>query len=292
MVTLYNFGSLRGQVTFGGVAQFLTANCRCTPATRQVPILQRHFHFNTMGFYVQDDWRVTPRLTLNLGMRYEPTTTYDRNQWNLSEHTKLSDRCNLRRSGRRSGIRRSGTSARGSGLPGMSLETGVRRFGVVLRCSMTWRHLGAAVTTATYNHARRSIKPLWSRSGTFTIPTVIPPGTLSTCFAGRCITQRSLTDLHVQPDGGAAVARFDGLDGGLCRITRYQSPARQGRQSGRSQRHPFGWICVKPPGGYDHQYGKQIDGQATSCYLATGPQRRNPNWAQVTYYPGRRGFHL
>ena len=24
-----------------------------------------------MGWYFQDDWRVTPRLTLNLGVRYE-----------------------------------------------------------------------------------------------------------------------------------------------------------------------------------------------------------------------------
>ncbi len=29
------------------------------------------------GFYMQDDWKVTPRLTLNLGLRYEWSTPYD-----------------------------------------------------------------------------------------------------------------------------------------------------------------------------------------------------------------------
>ena len=31
----------------------------------------RDFMFKTYGFYVQDDWRATPRLTVNLGLRYE-----------------------------------------------------------------------------------------------------------------------------------------------------------------------------------------------------------------------------
>jgi hypothetical protein len=31
----------------------------------------RFFRYNTFGFYAQDDWRITPRLTLNLGLRYE-----------------------------------------------------------------------------------------------------------------------------------------------------------------------------------------------------------------------------
>jgi hypothetical protein len=31
-------------------------------------------HFNTLGFYVQDDFKVNPKLTLNLGFRYEPNT--------------------------------------------------------------------------------------------------------------------------------------------------------------------------------------------------------------------------
>jgi len=37
--------------------------------------LERDFHFKTMGFYVQDDYRWKPRVTLNLGLRYEFMTT-------------------------------------------------------------------------------------------------------------------------------------------------------------------------------------------------------------------------
>jgi len=38
-------------------------------------ITDRTFNWYTLGFYAQDDWRVTPRLTLNLGLRYEFNTT-------------------------------------------------------------------------------------------------------------------------------------------------------------------------------------------------------------------------
>ena len=33
--------------------------------------INRFFRYNTFGFYAQDDWRVTSRLTFNLGLRYE-----------------------------------------------------------------------------------------------------------------------------------------------------------------------------------------------------------------------------
>ena len=46
----------------------------CTGPTSP-PVLDRTYRWETYGFYVQDDWKATPRLTLNLGLRYEFNTT-------------------------------------------------------------------------------------------------------------------------------------------------------------------------------------------------------------------------
>jgi outer membrane receptor protein involved in Fe transport len=35
----------------------------------------RYFRFNTLGFYVQDDYHITPRFIVNMGLRYEFMTT-------------------------------------------------------------------------------------------------------------------------------------------------------------------------------------------------------------------------
>ena len=43
-------------------------------------ILDRTYHFTTLGFYAQDDLRLTPRFTLNLGLRYEFHTEYQDQQ--------------------------------------------------------------------------------------------------------------------------------------------------------------------------------------------------------------------
>jgi hypothetical protein len=37
--------------------------------------ISRYFVFNTLGFYAQDDYRITTRLTVNMGLRYEFMTT-------------------------------------------------------------------------------------------------------------------------------------------------------------------------------------------------------------------------
>ncbi len=77
--------NLRGATTFGSLAGFLagtyTAATFITPGSDTL----REPRFYTMGVYIQDDWRANPRLTLNLGLRYEPASVpYDRHGANWS----------------------------------------------------------------------------------------------------------------------------------------------------------------------------------------------------------------
>jgi hypothetical protein len=46
-----------------------------TAATLQVGTVPRSFRYHQFAGYVQDDWRILPRLTLNLGLRYEYMST-------------------------------------------------------------------------------------------------------------------------------------------------------------------------------------------------------------------------
>src|SRR5437879_13713667 len=61
---------------FSNLTQFLLGN------PRQLSILapnaastDRNYRWYTFGFYLQDDWRATARLNLNIGLRYEFNTT-------------------------------------------------------------------------------------------------------------------------------------------------------------------------------------------------------------------------
>ncbi len=75
----------RGIVGFSDVDQFLqgiTSSFTATLPDANNPT--KYLQFATMGFYGQDSWKVTPRLTLNLGMRYEPTTSVNDKYGRLS----------------------------------------------------------------------------------------------------------------------------------------------------------------------------------------------------------------
>jgi hypothetical protein len=64
----------RGAVTFTNVGGFLTAKPSQYVALTPGSILYRYYDFSTFGFYAQDDFRVTPTFTLNIGLRYEFST--------------------------------------------------------------------------------------------------------------------------------------------------------------------------------------------------------------------------
>lgn len=66
-------GQNRGTVTFASLATFLQGQTAAYTG-RNIVVADREFHINVMGFYAQDDIRLVPRFTLNLGLRYEPMT--------------------------------------------------------------------------------------------------------------------------------------------------------------------------------------------------------------------------
>jgi hypothetical protein len=68
--------NLKPSVTFQDLMDFaddevLSIAARVKPSTGRPTGTYRNFRQNEWGFFVQDDWKVTPRLTLNLGVRYE-----------------------------------------------------------------------------------------------------------------------------------------------------------------------------------------------------------------------------
>lgn len=62
------YGNLFGNVS--NVRQTFNIRDRSSGFLERVPRI-RDYRFNNTAFYVQEDWRVKPRLTLNLGLRYE-----------------------------------------------------------------------------------------------------------------------------------------------------------------------------------------------------------------------------
>jgi len=67
--------SANGQIQFNTFADFLQSNPYLVEFKPTFADESRFYIFHTLGFYGQDDWHITQRLTLNLGLRYEFMTT-------------------------------------------------------------------------------------------------------------------------------------------------------------------------------------------------------------------------
>ena len=73
LLTDSTFTNTLEQAFFGRpvVGSIIVAEASLNPTTGQLPIYYRGYRANEVAAYMQDDWRVSPRLTVNLGVRWE-----------------------------------------------------------------------------------------------------------------------------------------------------------------------------------------------------------------------------
>jgi hypothetical protein len=79
-----------GRWNFSNIYSFLTNNAKHFEAGIPSSITPRELRQTLFAGYVQDDWRIRPNLTLNLGVRYETTTVINDAQGKITNVTDIT----------------------------------------------------------------------------------------------------------------------------------------------------------------------------------------------------------
>jgi hypothetical protein len=90
----YNFNAkpnLGGKWIFPNLAGFLTNNAKHFEAGIPSTITPREMRQTLYAAYIQDDWRLRPNLTLNIGLRYEMTTVINDAQGKTTNLVNITD---------------------------------------------------------------------------------------------------------------------------------------------------------------------------------------------------------
>ena len=218
----------------------------------------RDFEYRTFGFYVQDDYRATSRVTMNMGLRYEFQTTFrelygresallDLQHSSSTTNGLMMDNPSLRNFSPRVGfawdVFGSGKTSVRSGF-GMYYDVG--NYGAMLTQAPT----GFPPFSAQTNFSFTPVGSYTVSSLPIPYNTIVPQSSIGRNLQGNDYNNEATLFSAVQPDHGAAASRWFRTFGVLCWQPGHPPNHRRGRKSRTS-------VCVQHWWNRYARYGRQ-----------------------------------